>query len=168
MLGQITKSDLIGTWQLKSVSYNFKVKNQENTLKSKEVLTSLENEMRQFDDNYLELAVSYLNDGLFDDAEEVLLRFNGKNPFFDYYLGYIQDKQGNKEKAKASFKKASEYPVDYIFPYRFESAEVLKKVLEYNPADGKAYYYLGNIFYEKQPELAMSYWERASAILALK
>ena len=30
LLGQITKSDLIGTWQVKSVSYNFKVKNQED------------------------------------------------------------------------------------------------------------------------------------------
>lgn len=140
------------------------IKDQGNTVKSKEILASLETEMRQFDDNYLELAVSYLNDGLFDDAEEVLLRFYDINPFFDYFLGYIQDKQGNKEKAKTFFKKASEYPVDYIFPYRFESAEVLKKALEYNPADGKAYYYLGNIFYEKQPELAMSYWERAAEL----
>jgi len=33
LLGQITKSDLIGTWQVKSVSYNFKVKNQEDKAK---------------------------------------------------------------------------------------------------------------------------------------
>ena len=33
LLGQITKSDLIGTWQVKNVSYNFKVKNPEDKAK---------------------------------------------------------------------------------------------------------------------------------------
>ena len=132
--------------------------------KANEILASLEKEMRQFDDNYLELAVSYINDGLLDEAEDVLLRFEGENPFFDYFLGYIQDEQGNSTKAKSYFNKASEHSVDYIFPYRMESAEVLQKALEYNPNDGKAFYYLGNIFYEKQPELAMNYWKQASEL----
>lgn len=132
--------------------------------KASEVLAVLEKEMRQFDDNYLELAISYLNDGLLKEAEEVLLRYSGKNPFFDYYLGYIHDKQGQKQKANNYFNKAAGYPVDNIFPYRLESVEVLKKAIEYNPNDGKAYYFLGNILYEKQPELAMHYWDKASEL----
>lgn len=140
------------------------LKDQGKISQANEILASVQKEMRQFDDNYLELAVSYLNDGLLNEAEDILSRFNGKNPFFDYYLGFIQDKLGNKEKAGSFFKKASEYPVDFVFPYRFESAEVLKKALEYNQNDGKAYYYLGNIFFEKQPELAMNYWEKASEL----
>jgi tetratricopeptide (TPR) repeat protein len=41
--------------------------------------------------------------------------------------------------------------------------EVLKTALEYNPADGKAYYFMGNILYDKQPALAIDYWEKAVA-----
>ena len=41
---------------------------------------SLNKKMRDFDQNYLELAVGYLNDGLVTEAEDVLRRFNGKNP----------------------------------------------------------------------------------------
>lgn len=43
------------------------------------LLSKMEREMRGFDENYLELAVSYLNDGLLQEAEEVLLRYKGEN-----------------------------------------------------------------------------------------
>ncbi len=142
--------------------YYLVLQKQNESTKAREVLSSLEKDMRNFDDNYLELAVGYINDGLFQEAEEVLLRFKGNNPFFDYYLGYIEDKKGNNEKATHHFRKASEYDVDYTFPYRLESVNVLKKALENNPNDGKAYYYLGNILYEKQPQVAMEYWEKAA------
>ena len=72
--------------------------------------------MRDFDQNYLELAVGYLNDGLTAEAEEILLRFKGKNQKISYYLGYIQDKKGKKTEAEKFFKAASDQPVDYGFP----------------------------------------------------
>lgn len=144
--------------------YYLILKGQNNTQKANDLLTSMEKEMRQFDDNYLEIAVGYLNDGLLKEAEEVLLRYKGENPFFQYYLGYIKDLQGNKENASSYFKKAGEYSVDYVFPYRLQSVEVLKKALEYNPSDGKAYYYMGNILFEKQPEVAMEYWHKATEL----
>ncbi|SFS29691.1 Tetratricopeptide repeat-containing protein [Porphyromonadaceae bacterium NLAE-zl-C104] len=144
--------------------YYLLLKGQENEQKVSEVLATLEKEMRHFDDNYLELAVGYLNDGLLKEAEDILLRYSGKNPFFDYYLGYIHDKQGKAVEANNYFSKAAEYSVDYIFPYRLESIGVLKKAIEYNPNDGKAYYFLGNILYEKQPEVAMEYWDKASKL----
>ena len=62
-------------------------------------LASLTKKMRDFDQNYLELAVGYLNDGMVNDAEDVLMRFKGKDPEVSYYLGYIQDKKGNKTEA---------------------------------------------------------------------
>lgn len=165
-------SDALFTLQsvLESDPLDFRIRNeyylilqkQNKTAEAQKVLSSIEKDMRNFDDNYLELAVGYINDGLLTEAEEILLRYQGNNPFFDYYLGYIEDQRENNEKATEYFRKASEYAVDYIFPYRLESMNVLKKALEYNPRDGKAYYYLGNILYEKQPEIAMKYWEKAA------
>ncbi len=128
---------------------------------AEEILASLNREMRDFDENYLDLAVGYLNDGLLDEASEVLFRFKGNNPIFDYYLGYIADKNNQKESTMDYFKIAAEKTVDYIFPHRLETMEVLNTALKYNPADGKAHYYIGNILYEKQPEFAIENWQKA-------
>jgi tetratricopeptide (TPR) repeat protein len=124
-------------------------------------LSMLIKKMRGFDQNYLELAVAYLNDGLLEESEDILRRFNGKNPLFSYYMGYIHDKIGNKGQAGQLFKSGSGQSVDYIFPFRLETIEVLKTALKYNPADGKAYYYLGNVLFDKQPGKAIESWESA-------
>jgi tetratricopeptide (TPR) repeat protein len=132
-----------------------------NSQKAESILSELNKKMRDFDQNYLEMAVGYLNNGLLKEAEEVLRRFNGKNPIVYYYLGYIQDKNGNKEQAESLFKTANEQSTDHIFPFRLETVKVLGKALKYNPGDGKAYYYLGNILYDKQPMIAIENWEKA-------
>jgi tetratricopeptide (TPR) repeat protein len=125
------------------------------------LLKRLTEKMRDYDQNYLELAVAYLNDGLAGEAEEVLLRFQGNNPIMGYYLGYIEDMKGNNAMAGDYFKRASEQPVDYTFPFRFETLRVLEKALEYNSSDSRAYYYMGNILYDKQPARAIECWEAA-------
>jgi tetratricopeptide (TPR) repeat protein len=132
-----------------------------NNVQAASLFSKLEMGMRGFDENYLELAVGYLNDGLLQEAEEVLLRFNGENPMFDYYLGFIYTKLDKKDSALSYYKKAEKHSVDYTFPHRLETVEVLKEALKLNPTDGKAYYYLGNILYEKQPEFAIKYWKKS-------
>ena len=129
--------------------------------KANSLLTSLNKDMRDFDDNYLTLAVGYLNNGLLNEAEDVLKRFTGKNPFFDYYLGYIYDQYGNSDQASKYFKAAAEQSVDHIFPYRLGTINVLNTAIKYHPADGHAYYYIGNILYDKQPDVAIKNWENA-------
>ncbi len=125
------------------------------------LLKVMNKEMRDFDENYLELAVGYLNDGLPGEAEQVLLMFTGKNPLFDYYLGHIAAKNSLTQEAIARFKTAAEQSVDYIFPHRLETVEVLKTAIGLNPSDGNAYYYIGNILYDKQPEFAIENWKIA-------
>ena len=120
-----------------------------------------DNELTKLDQNYLELAVGYLNDGMFEEAEDLLKRFKGKNPIMSYYLGYISDYKGNKTDAEKYFKIGSGQSVDYIFPFRLETVKILETSLKYNAADGKAYYYLGNILYDRQPGKAIAYWEKA-------
>ncbi len=134
-----------------------------NNQKAEDLLASLNNKMRDLDENYLNVAVGYINDGLLIEAEEVLQRFQGSNPLFDYYLGYIYEKKGNTAKAKELFAKAAGQPVESIFPHRLETVGVLKTALNYNPADGRAFYYIGNILYDKQPETAIENWEKAVA-----
>jgi tetratricopeptide (TPR) repeat protein len=121
----------------------------------------LKKEMRDYDENYLELACGYMNDGLFKEAEEVLLRLKIENPIFDYYLGFINKKFNKTDVALSYFKNAAKKLVDNVFPHRLETVEVLKIALSLNPSDGKAHYYIGNILYEKQPEFAIECWQTA-------
>jgi len=132
-----------------------------NAQKSEEALVSLTRKMRDFEQNYLELAVGYLNDGLFAESEDVLQRFKGKNQMVSYYLGYLQDKIGNKSEAEKFFKEASYLSVDYGFPFRLEDVKVLNLASEYHPNDAKPWYYLGNLLYDKQPQKAIESWEIA-------
>lgn len=124
-------------------------------------LADLNKKMRDFNQNYLELAVTYLNEGMLNEAEEVLLRFTGKDPIVSYYLGFIADKKGNKKEASQHFTAAQAQSEAYCFPFRLETVKVLETAIAYNNRDTKAYYYLGNILYDKQPELAITYWEKA-------
>jgi len=117
--------------------------------------------MRDFDQNYQELGVAYLNDGLTDEAKDVFNRFSGQNPMICYYLGYIEDKKSNKAEAARLFSKGSSLSMDYVFPFRLESVNVLKLASEYHPEDPKPYYYLGNLLYDKQPAKAIEAWENA-------
>lgn len=133
-----------------------------NREKADRELASLNRKMRNFDQNFLETAIGYINDGLRDEAEDLLLRFNGKNPIISYYLGYLADKKGDKTLADKYFREGSAQPEDYCFPFRLETIKVLETVLKYNPADGKAHYYLGNIFYHRnQRDKAIAQWETA-------
>ena len=129
--------------------------------KANNLLTTLNKEMRNHDDNYITLAIAYLNNGLFNESEDVLKRFTGKNPLIDYYLGYIYDKNGNSDQALQYFKSAATQSIDFIFPYRLETIDVLNTALRYNPTDGNAFYFIGNILYDKQPDVAMKNWEDA-------
>ncbi|MCX6301500.1 MAG: DUF5107 domain-containing protein [Bacteroidia bacterium] len=154
---------------LKSDPLDFRACNESYLLAKKEgnlniaerELADLSGKMRDFDQNYLELAIGYLNDGMPNEAEEVLSRFKGKNPEICYYLGYISNKNGKKSDAGKFFKEGSSLAVDYCFPYRLESIKVFNLASSYNPDDPKPYYYLGNLLYDKQPEKAIGFWEKA-------
>ena len=131
------------------------------TRNTEKALTDLVLKMRDYDQNYLELGVAYLNDGLTDEAEDIFKRFKGKNPMICYYLGYVEDKKGNKAEAGKLFSEGSSLSVDYVFPFRLESVNVLNLVSQYHPDDAKPWYYLGNLLYDKQPAKAIESWENA-------
>ena len=129
--------------------------------KAEKIIGDLKLKMRNYDQNYLELGVAYLNDGLTNEADDVFKRFSGINPMICYYLGYIEDKKGNKAEAGKLFSEGSSMSVDYVFPFRLESVKVLKLVSQYQPEDPKPWYYLGNLLYDRQPAKAIEAWENA-------
>ncbi len=140
---------------------NYLISRSGNGQQSEEILSELKKKMRGFDQNYLELAAGYINDGLLTEAEDVLKRYQGNNQEIKYYLGYLQDKKGNKAEAEKYFREASVFPVDYGFPFRLESVKVFALASKYLPGDARPLYYMGNLLYDKQPAKAIANWENA-------
>jgi len=120
--------------------------------------------MRDNVQSYLELATDYENCGFFPEAIDLLARLEktGNNfPMLYYYLGYYWSKQGDRNKALTYFQSASKMPTTYCFPFRAEEIEILRNAIQLNPNDSYAPYYLGNLFYEHQPEQAIIEWEKS-------
>ncbi|MBR1706151.1 MAG: tetratricopeptide repeat protein, partial [Bacteroidales bacterium] len=79
----------------------------------------------------------------------------------EYCLGFLADASGDTQAASQWFAKAEALCTDYVFPFRKETAQVLAKALEYMPESANTWYYLGNLLYQKQPDQAVSCWEKA-------
>ena len=136
--------------------------------RAKKVLGGLERKMAGQVESYLELAVDYGNCGLWDEAIEVLQRpvenkldFAGTYPMVHYYLAYFYSKKGDNTGASKYLSQAARMPMDYCFPFRLESVDVLNFAIAHNPSDARACYYLGNLLYDLQPEKAIELWEKS-------
>ena len=119
--------------------------------------------MRGVPESHIELALYYLNSGFRDDALSILEKSEIESPYptVEYYLGYLADADGDRHAAAIWFDKAENSPTDYVFPFRLETARVLDKAAEYLPSAANTWYYLGNLWFQKRPELAMECWEKA-------
>lgn len=127
--------------------------------------TILMNDNRE---NYLELACVYINAGLFEEAEKLVeLALKSEDPLLHsypilhYYGGWIAEQRKDSVFADVYFATASEASTDYVFPFRFETLDILKAAIEHNPKDAKAWYYMGNILYDHQPGKAILHWKKA-------
>lgn len=119
--------------------------------------------LRNDRESYLELAVAYLNNGFVDDAADVLALSEKEAPYatVEYYQAYMADAAGDKAKAETLFRKAETASTDYVYPFRLETVAVYEKALEYMPQSAVTWYYLGNLYYQKQPQKAMECWKKA-------
>jgi tetratricopeptide (TPR) repeat protein len=111
--------------------------------------------------NYLELATDYAAAGFWGDSVALIdgclenCTEPGKNnPMLHYYRGFYLEKLGRADEAKAAYRNAAAAPPDYCFPHRMEGVEVLNRAMEVNPRDSRAPYYLGNLLFDSQPEVA--------------
>ncbi len=123
--------------------------------------------MRDEPQSYIELAVDYENAGLWTEARQVLLRHieghetsDRMNPLVYYHIGYCAEMSGQIQSI-SHYKQAARMAPDFCFPYRFEEEHILRKAIEWNPDDARAYYYLGNLMFDHQPDRAIGFWENS-------
>jgi len=93
------------------------------------------------DQTHLEIAISYFNRGLNDEAIELLQRISKKNPISQAWLSYIS-------KDVSILDKVESLPPDFVFPYRRETINVLKWAT-LNSNNWKWEYYLGLNYWAK-------------------
>lgn len=136
-----------------------------------ELMKNRDQILRDFHENYLELISNYIKAGLWQEALSLTnLATTSENdslrsyPIIHYYQAYIDNEIGNIQTIQADLNNAAQLSTDYCFPFRFETIPVLEFALEMNPQDAKAWYYLGNILYDHQPERAIEAWQKSIEI----
>ena len=98
-------------------------------------------------ETYLELAITYFDLGLMEEALSVLKNAPA-NPIVYYWRAYLLNHFGEKENSENMLRKAEEESAYLIFPFRTETVDVLNWTI--NKSDSwKAKYYLSLIYWNK-------------------
>jgi tetratricopeptide (TPR) repeat protein len=125
-------------------------------------VTALEGDIQTLLDVACELAWS----GLRDDAY-VLLQACGRSaqwehPMFWFTLSWLAASLGHELEAVQYASKGEAASARYCFPARLEEMIVLEAAIQRNPSSAKAYYYLGNLYYDKRRyDDAIRCWRRS-------
>lgn len=122
--------------------------------------------IRAWDNSYLEVAIDYADAGCYREAVSWLSQIEASPyPMVHYYLSFYHGKAGDNDGKKTALQKAFALSADKVFPNRLEDLLVLQFAVKENPQDYKAYYYLGNLWYDKrQYEEARKCWEASIQI----
>ena len=166
LLKTITAIDPLDYWSLSETS---RIAGHDAKFLEKENLTRGDGIVKQ--QELLELAVDYGHLGAYDEALGLLKEAIASGdpyvhfPLMYYYAGYYHFLKGDKTAALSYFKQASAQPPEYCFPFRLEELHIFDIATSENPADAKAYYYLGNLlYYLEQKNEAITAWEKSANI----
>lgn len=70
--------------------------------------------------------------------------------------------ENSKDIINTLYERAEQCAPDYCFPNKLEDIAVLEQAIVANPKGAKAYYYLGNLYYDKlQYDRAITLWEQS-------
>jgi tetratricopeptide (TPR) repeat protein len=136
---------------------------------SKEAEAGWSSIMRGSVQNYLELACSYAEAGLFREADELLAGVAAGKPDTDVYpminylRGHFKQLEGDDDAASGFYARAAKGPVSYTNPHRLEEKTALEAALSARPNDAAAHLFLGNLLYfalGQRPE-GQAHWRRA-------
>ncbi|ARS42430.1 DUF5107 domain-containing protein [Sphingobacteriaceae bacterium GW460-11-11-14-LB5] len=147
--------------------YELSLIHQQNPAESQKWVEILKERLRDNAHSYIEIAIDYAACGRYEEAIALLLLCENKEqqPLYFYYLANYNARLGNREKAHQYLSKGFELGPDKVFPNRLEDIEILKFVTKENPQDDKAFYYLGNLWYDKrQYEEAINCWNASVSI----
>ncbi len=117
--------------------------------------------------SFIECSLDFANFGFYDYAFEMLSLYGFKNPMHSYYLAYYAHQMGDFELRDRLLLEGGNIRVPYCFPNTVQDLLVLKFVLSWMPEDGYAWYFLGNLLYDKkQYTKAKQAWETSSSLIA--
>ena len=149
--------------------FNYGIRYEQYLLtKDENLLKELKQLLRKSSQNYDELALDYLQAGLYSEAIDLWAlaeKEKAVSPMTYYYMGYAKAGQGMQDEALAFYAKAESCKPDYCFPNRLEDVLVLENAKQMNPQGARAPYYLGCLYYDKrQYDLAIENWERSARL----
>lgn len=133
--------------------------------KSSQILDRMNTLTRGFHESYLQTARDYAESKSFEEAAAVLRQCVKEQPMLKYYEGYYLRKAGFSEKGLEAYLEAERRSPTYCFPNKLEDIAVLEDAVKTDPDGAKAYYYLGNLHYDKlQFQKATELWERSAEL----
>ena len=147
--------------------FNYGIRYEQYLLtKDKDLLKEQKQLLRKSSQNYDELALDYVQAGLYEEALDIWTIAESEkavSPMTYYYMGYAKTMMGLADEAKACYEKAEATKPDYCFPNRLEDVLALESAKVVNPQGAKAPYYLGCLYYDKrQYDVAIENWERSA------
>lgn len=108
--------------------------------------------MRDVPESYVELALVYRHNGFEEEASAILKDIDSRVAYPTVKL-YLGDYEG-----------AMALPIDYCNMFRLETVPALEAAAVACPDSWKPWYYLGNLWYDKQPSLAMECWKKCLSL----
>lgn len=130
-------------------------------------LHQLRGVMRDQAHSYIEVALDYGQAGLFEEAVSLLARLadTASDPMLFYYLAYFTALLGDNQPTHRWAQQGFDCSPDRVFPNRLTDIGVLNWVVDRHPQDYKAWYYLGNLWYDKrQYAEAIGAWEASRTL----
>ncbi len=119
-------------------------------------------------DPWLELALDYANAGLWEEVTQLLSWAAGRvpavqqSPLVHYLLAYSRERLGLCDSADRARARASALSPELVFTHHWELEAVLRSALDVNPAEARAHYYLGEMYYgQGRIEEALVEWTTA-------
>ncbi len=122
-------------------------------------------------DRSLELALEYAQNGLYEEAAQVLEAVltggpgHWASPLVYYCLGYFAERLGSNDEALRRVRQADAAPAGTCFPNQLEMIPILMRAGELFPEGARSFYYLGNLYYNNRlVEEAVGAWEKSESI----
>lgn len=128
----------------------------------REYVSALEGDIQTLLDVSYELAWSGLREDSFNILRACIEEGKFEHPMLWYTLSWLAYSFGREDESRKYAVKAEAASPRYCFPARLEEMIVLETIVLQYPSSAKAFYYLGNLYYDKRRyDDAISCWRRS-------